>query len=103
MKMKIGDIVVVRNIYGGASEYILGEVISDVVWISGDKHMVKIGTRRMGRGGERGWEYVTNLSNPYYNISFQFLSCNRSIHMLESIWKHDSFIGIMWTHHIIAS
>ena len=39
--MKVGDIVVIRNIYGGASEYILGEIVSDVIWKGNDFHHVR--------------------------------------------------------------
>jgi hypothetical protein len=40
MTMKLGDIVVMRNIYGAFDEFILGEVISDVVWKGEDFHLV---------------------------------------------------------------
>jgi len=73
--MRIGDIIVMRNIYRGKSEYVLGEVISDVEWHDEHSHKGKLAVEiRHSSGcaegqGVVGRVFIVPMNPPQENMA----------------------------------
>jgi len=104
LSMKLGDICVIRNIYGGAAEYILGEVISGVIWKISDFHKIwhegGLGIRLVH------WHYT---DSPYYKLALtpqklvRYLSAQRTISRINIEYGKKELWDLARTHGIEAT